>query len=123
MAHVRSMRDPALEKAAKAVVAKIAATLPDDREQQLLHAVSRVYRANEQYVDPNLVDTIRKACRAEEAVAIEYVDQHEHHSERTIWPLAITYSDNTLTILSWCCLREGFRMFVWTGLHAQNPRQ
>lgn len=42
MAEVRRMGDPDLAAAAASVVAKVAATLPDDREQQLFHAVSKV---------------------------------------------------------------------------------
>src|SRR5690606_35453184 len=41
---VKHMGDPDLAAAATSALAKIAATLPDDREQHLLHAVSQVYR-------------------------------------------------------------------------------
>ena len=44
LAEVKRMGDPALAKAATSVLAKVAATLPDDREQHLFHAVSQVYR-------------------------------------------------------------------------------
>ena len=44
LAEVRHMGDPALAKAAASVLAKVAASLPDGREQQLLHAISQVYR-------------------------------------------------------------------------------
>ena len=44
LAEVRHMGDPALAKAAASVLAKVAATLPDDREQHLFHAISQVYR-------------------------------------------------------------------------------
>ncbi|MDQ0563173.1 putative DNA-binding transcriptional regulator YafY [Rhizobium mesoamericanum] len=40
MAEIRAMGDPTLAKAAASVIAKVSATLPDDREQQLFHAVS-----------------------------------------------------------------------------------
>ena len=45
LAEVRHMGDPALEKAAASVLAKVAATLPSEAEQHLLHAVSQVRRA------------------------------------------------------------------------------
>ena len=44
LGEVRHMGDPDLTRAAEAVLAKIAATLPDDSEQHLLHAISHVYR-------------------------------------------------------------------------------
>lgn len=38
------MGDPALTKAAISLLAKIAATLQDEGDQQLFHAISQVYR-------------------------------------------------------------------------------
>ncbi len=111
MAEVRHMGDPALEKAALSVLAKIAATLPDDREQQLLHAVSRVYRAGARYSQSPHIGVIREACWQEKAIRIGYTDINNRQTERIILPLAITYTDSTLTVLAWCCLREDFRMF------------
>lgn len=111
MAQVQLMGDPELEKAATAVIAKIAASLPNDREQQLLHAVSRVYRPEERYAKSEHISLIRNACWQEKALAIHYTDSNRTQTERSIWPLAITYSDGALTILAWCCLREDFRMF------------
>lgn len=111
MAEVRHMGDPALEKAALSVLAKIAATLPDDREQQLLHAVSRVYRAEARYSQSPHIGVIREACWQEKAIRIGYTDINNRQTERIILPLAITYTDSSLTVLAWCCLREDFRMF------------
>src|SRR5690606_10027909 len=44
LAEVRHMGDPALAKAAAAVLGKVAATLPSASQQHVLHAVSQVYR-------------------------------------------------------------------------------
>lgn len=111
LAEVRHMGDPALAKAATSVLAKIAATLPDDGEQHLFHAISQVYRPDVRYPLPLDTDTIRQACWKEEALSIRYADQSHAVTERTILPLAIVYSDRTLTVLAWCCLRQAFRMF------------
>jgi predicted DNA-binding transcriptional regulator YafY len=111
LAEVLHMGDPALAKAATSVLAKVAATLPDDREQHLFHAISQVYRPDARYVIALDVDAIRQACWKEEALAIRYADKGHALTERTILPLAISYTDRTLTALAWCCLREAFRMF------------
>ncbi|MDB5506750.1 MAG: transcriptional regulator [Devosia sp.] len=111
LAEVRHMGDPALAKAAISVLAKVAATLPDDREQFLFHAISQVYRPDQRSAAPFHLDAVRQACWREEALAIRYADQHGAVTERTILPLAIMYSDRTLTLLAWCSLREAFRMF------------
>jgi predicted DNA-binding transcriptional regulator YafY len=111
LAEVRQMGDPALAKAAAAVLGKVAATLPSVSQQHLLHAVSQVHSFEERY--PLLPDmhTIREGCWREEAVKIGYTDKGGKVTERNIWPLAIVYFDNMLVVLSWCCLRKDFRIF------------
>lgn len=111
LAEVRHMGDPALAKAAASVLAKVAATLPDDGEQHLFHAISQVYRPDGRYTPAPDIDTIRQACWREEALTIRYADKGRAVTERTILPLALVYSDRTLTLLAWCCLRAAFRMF------------
>lgn len=110
LAEVRSMGDPALARAAASVLAKVAATLPDGREQQLFHAISQVYRPVPRHV-PDNIDMIRDACWQERAISFRYEDKSGAVTERTVLPLAVVYTDHTLTLLAWCCLREAFRMF------------
>ncbi|CAA9429240.1 MAG: Transcriptional regulator, DeoR family [uncultured Ramlibacter sp.] len=111
LAEVRHMGDPALAQAAAAVLGKVAATLPSVSQQHLMHAVSQVHRFQERY--PILPDmrAIREGCWREEALAIRYADGAGEVTDRTIWPLAIVYSDRMLVVLAWCCLRQDFRMF------------
>lgn len=111
MAEVRHMGDPTLVKAAISVLGKVAASLPDDGEQHLFHAISQVYRPDLRYIATDHVDTVRQATWKEEVLEIRYRDKNGSASERAILPLAIIYTDRTLTVLSWCCMREDFRMF------------
>jgi predicted DNA-binding transcriptional regulator YafY len=111
MAQVQHMGDPALARAATDVLAKVAATLPDDREQHLFHAISQVYRPDAPETLAPDIDLIRNACWHEQALAISYTDQAGRVSTRVIWPLALVYSERALTLLAWCCLRKAFRMF------------
>lgn len=111
LGEVRQMGDPDLARAAESVLAKVAATLPDDREQQLLHSISHVYRPRGRYgLHPHL-QAQRQACWEEQEIEIGYRDQAGTASQRIIRPLAIMYSDHVLTVLAWCCLRDDFRMF------------
>jgi len=112
LAEVRHMGDRALADAATSVLAKVAASLPDDREQQLFHAISRVYRPEARFEPAPNMDEIRDACWREEALEIGYVDKGGAASQRTIYPLALVYADRTLVVLAWCCLRQDFRMFA-----------
>ncbi|MDB5614120.1 MAG: hypothetical protein JWQ22_1773 [Devosia sp.] len=111
LAEVKHMGDPALTKAAISVIAKIAATLPDKGDQQLFHAISQVYRPDARFSSGADLQFIREACWKENALSIRYSDKGQSVTERTILPLAVMYTDKTLTVLAWCCLREAFRMF------------
>lgn len=111
LAEVLHMGDPALAEAATSVLAKVAATLPDEGEQHLFHAVSQVYRVATRYPSAPDLNTIRQGCWREEAVTIRYADKTDAVTQRTILPLAIAYLDRKLMVLAWCCLREAFRTF------------
>ncbi|GHA09930.1 transcriptional regulator [Devosia pacifica] len=111
LSEVKAMRDPAMSVAADAVLSKVAATLPSGRDQQLLHAISRVYRPDRHIQSPAFLDVVREACWHEYALDIGYADAAGTISARTIYPLAIMYTDHTLTALAWCCLRNDYRMF------------
>jgi predicted DNA-binding transcriptional regulator YafY len=122
LAEVKHMGDPVLAKAATSVLAKVAATLPADGEQHLFHAISQVYRPVVRYTPALDMNTIRHACWREQALTIRYADRGHAVTQRTIFPLAIVYSDRTLTVLAWCCLREAFRMFrVERIIELQTP--
>ncbi|RYE08332.1 MAG: YafY family transcriptional regulator [Hyphomicrobiales bacterium] len=110
LAEVQHMGDPQLAAAATSVLAKVAATLPDDREQYLFHAVSRVYRPDRRYPQVDM-ELLRRACWDEQALAISYLDKGDRPTERIILPLAIVYADRSLAVLAWCELRQDFRIF------------
>lgn len=111
LAEVEQMGDPALAEAARQVRAKVTATLPDDREHYLFHAVSRVYRPAARYAPGPSMATIRQACWREEALDIRYEDRDGAPTSRVIEPLAIVYADRSLAVLAWCRLRQDFRIF------------
>lgn len=108
---VRHFGDAVLASAAGAALAKIAASLPTELEQQLFHAVSQVRRQGTRYAEAPGLDVIRQGCWREQAVEIGYVDKDGKASQRRILPLAIVYLDQKLMVLAWCCLRHAFRIF------------
>jgi predicted DNA-binding transcriptional regulator YafY len=91
LGEVKRMGDPALAKAAISVLAKVAATLPDEGEQHLFHAISQVYRPDVRYAAPLHMDAVREACWKEEALSIRYADRNSSVTERKILPLACLY--------------------------------
>ena len=111
LANVQSLADETLARAAASALAKIGATLPPGRDQQLFHAVSRVYRPDARIAPSPHIDMIRNACLGERALRISYMDAAGKASERKILPLALSYAERSMTLLAWCCLRKDFRMF------------
>jgi len=108
---VQHMGEPDLAAAARAVLSKITATLPDRLQRQALHAVSQVYRFDRRGPPPVDVSLLREASWQERAVIIGYVDALGQRTDRQVLPLAIVYLERVLVLLAWCCLREGYRKF------------
>ena len=102
MAEVTGIGDPTLSQAAASVLAKVAATLPDDREQYLLHAISQVFRPTPRYEASPHMERVRGACWREEALQIIYADKDGAVSERVVLPLAVVDLDlNLVTDPQW----------------------
>lgn len=121
LAEVRQIGDPALAKAATAVLAKVVATLPSVQQQHILHAVSQVHRFGNRPAPPADMPLIREACWREEALNIAYTDRDGAATDRKIWPLGIVYVDRLLVLFAWCCLRQDFRMFRLERIqHVEN---
>jgi predicted DNA-binding transcriptional regulator YafY len=130
LAEARVMGDESLARAAESVLAKIGATLPEGRAQQLFHAVSQVYRPETRITSHAEMDRIRAACFEERALRIDYADERGAQTTRTIFPLAVMYTERCLTLLAWCTLRFDFRMFrsdriaaLEDGGHSFRPRR
>ena len=111
LAEVQHMGEPDLAAAARAVLSKITATLPDRLQRQALHAVSQVYRFDRRGPPTVDVSLLREASWQERAVIIGYVDALGQRTDRQVLPLAIVYLERMLVLLAWCCLRQDYRKF------------
>lgn len=104
--------DAALAHAAKRAFAKIEQVLPTELrthigQSPLLVGSARSYDMHEQ----EMLTEIRHAIRRGRKVHIRYLDAHDEHSDRTIWPFAVGYFDQTRVVAAWCELRQAFRHF------------
>lgn len=104
--------DPELIDAARTALARIVATLPDRQAQQAMHTALRTFVAPADRLAP-VIDMvqIRRACWEELEIHIHYRDKLDQISRRDIRPLGISYSEHSLMLLAWCCLRQDFRFF------------
>lgn len=114
---LRQTGDAALEVAGRSALARIIATLPDGQARQAMHTVLRSFRPPPARVEFTVdMSLLRRACWEELAIDVRYRDLKGRVTEREVWPLGISYSDGTLMLLVWCCLRQDWRIFHVSGI-------
>lgn len=104
--------DSELSSAAKNVLAKVAAVIPDELRHQLnnnnlLIGPSQLDKIQ---VDDQLI-VIRKAIRQQRKTRVDYCDLKNNSSQRIIWPFALSFFDRVNVVLAWCELRQAIRCF------------
>lgn len=113
--------DPEIRRAAADALAKVRAGMAEREQSQMLHAVTRVYRARPAEETVRDLSMIREASWKETAIEIDYSDKDGTATTRRIWPLAIVWQEQTFVVLAWCCLRQDFRMFRPDRMRAIRP--
>ena len=103
--------DPALAKAARNALAKITAVLPAGRNDQASTSGILAGPIKPAVVDQVDLEPIRSAIRDEQKMWIAYRDRNDVRTERTIWPITITFCARVRLLAGWCELREGYRHF------------
>jgi predicted DNA-binding transcriptional regulator YafY len=111
LSEAQNAGDSELAEAARMVLAKITARLPERQQREIAHAVQYVYRIDRRVVPQRDLSLIRRACWDEQVLHLSYADEDGHATSRDIWPLMIGYGNETLVILAWCCVRQDFRRF------------
>jgi predicted DNA-binding transcriptional regulator YafY len=108
---VSERADGALGQAARDVLAKIGAVLPDDLKDGMQGSGLLIGPGQVMAAGDRELPLIREAIRAERKVAIDYTDERGASARRTIWPAALAFYDRVRVVVAWCELREGFRHF------------
>ncbi|WP_347139121.1 YafY family protein [Paracoccus sp. SSK6] len=104
--------DDDLVRAARDALARIVATLPERQARQAMHAITRCFLQAPDRPAPSVdLALIRAACWDEQALLIDYVDLNGQQTQRVIWPLGLSYSDQSLMLLAHCRLRMDYRVF------------
>lgn len=103
--------DASLVRAANDLVAKIGAVVPPHLKPLALD--STLVSPNWRPIQSDAIDVtkVRACIHAQTKLAIVYCDEGGHETQRTIWPIAVSYWDLTRVIVAWCELRKGFRSF------------
>jgi predicted DNA-binding transcriptional regulator YafY len=103
--------DRDLADAARDVVAKIGAVLPQRLKPLLFDAGLLVPPPYSPVADNIDVGKVREAIRLGRKLTLHYRDESGAETERTIWPLALSYFDAVRLVVGWCELRSAFRHF------------
>ena len=111
LSDLRHRGDAQLTAAAETALAKIAATLPERQQRQILHATHMVHRFGPPPAPQPDLSPLREACWDECAIMMDYSDRNGAATQRQVYPLAIVYIDGDTALLAWCCLRQDFRTF------------
>ena len=103
--------DPGLARAAKDLIAKIAASVPAHLRPLLLDASTRAGSGWNIPADRLDAGMARAWIRSGRKMALLYRDAEDRESERVIWPIAIGYLNSARLLIAWCELRADFRSF------------
>lgn len=108
---VKAWGGQAMAEAAQEALAKIEAVMPDGERDRLnrIEIYAPGYHMTER--DKRLIDRVEAAIEGGRVLAIGYCDAKEAVTRRRIRPLGLWYWGKVWTVLSWCQLREDFRLF------------
>jgi len=109
---VAGRADKTLANAARDVVAKITAIVPEHLRPLILEpsvsAKPLLKEAEEENID---LPTLRAAIREGRKLRLRYRSDAGAESTRIVWPVILGYSDTSRILVAWCELRQGFRHF------------
>jgi predicted DNA-binding transcriptional regulator YafY len=108
---VSERADGLLGKAARNVLAKIGAVLPDDLRDSIDASGLLIGPGQPIAAGDAELAAIRKAIRSERKTQIVYSDEQASATERAIWPFALAFYDRVRVVVAWCELRQGYRHF------------
>ena len=112
LSSLEQIGDKALLDAGRNAMARIIATLPDSQSRQAMHTVMRSWRRPDARPPVSIdMDLLRQACWDEFSLSIDYRDMQERETRREIWPLGLSYGEETLFLLGHCRLRQDYRLF------------
>jgi predicted DNA-binding transcriptional regulator YafY len=108
---VAQRSDAALSRAAKDLIAKITAAVPDHLRPFIANPTIGSMAPRAASADALDIGQLRQWIREGRKLRIRYRDEGRRTSERTIWPIHIGYADTLRLLAAWCELRQDFRHF------------
>lgn len=109
---IRAWGGAQMAAAAEEALVKIEAVLPDDARARAAKVPIHAFTMSDMSDDVRgLIDRIEAAADGHIRLDLDYADQHGATSRRVIRPLGLWFWGKVWTVVGWCELRQGFRMF------------
>ncbi len=108
---VQAIGDPGLADAASNTLRKLQGRLPQRQSHRLSHAVLTATRFDRPAKPTIAVADLRQATWNERTIEFAYTDAKGDGTRRKVNPLSIVYMDRASVLISWCHLRQDFRVF------------
>jgi predicted DNA-binding transcriptional regulator YafY len=108
---VAQRNDVVLSRAARDLIAKIAAAVPERMRPFIAEPTIRTMAPLSLTVELVDMARLRSSIREGRKLHICYRDEHGRVSERTVWPVVVGYADAVRLLAAWCELRQDFRHF------------
>ncbi len=103
--------DPALATAARDLIAKIAAAVPDNLRPYVLEPATRAPAPWNPTPDNIDMAQTRAWIHAGRKIRLDYRDEKGAVSQRVVWPVTVGYLSTVRMLIAWCELRSDFRNF------------
>lgn len=118
---IRAWSDRQLAASASSALNKILSVLPEHLRAIEESSAIMVPDYQNQSAAASYSEQIRKAIKNFEIIDIHYTDVKEDNTQRKIWPLGIFFWGNTWTLVAWCELRKGYRVFRLDRINRYEP--
>ena len=103
--------DKVLSNAARDVVAKIAAVVPENLRPYIIEPSVGVKPATEESEESIDTTSLRSAIRNGLKLRLRYRSEAGNETDRTVWPVILGYAETSRLLVAWCELRRSFRHF------------
>ena len=108
---VAARGDPALARAARDLIAKIAATVPERLRPVVLEPAVASAPAWTRKAETMDMARVRAWIHAGRKLRLHYADEQGRETLRVVWPFLVGYREASRLLVGWCETRDDFRTF------------
>ena len=114
---IRAWSDKQMAASANSALNKILAVLPQNLRALEETTSIHVPGVQKQWNVAPFGEELRKATKKMEIIDIDYTDVNQSVTQRRVWPLGIFFWGRAWTLVAWCELRQGYRVFRLDRIH------